>query len=88
MSSCRKIIRYMLNGSSAVIFMALAFVISLFRGVKPGKVFFVSDVRAELGGNLLDVYDFLGGSYERVTTTRSEERRVGKECRSRWSPYH
>ena len=23
-----------------------------------------------------------------VKTTRSEERRVGKECRSRWSPYH
>src|SRR2546426_12633601 len=23
-----------------------------------------------------------------VTVTRSEERRVGKECRSRWSPYH
>ena len=22
------------------------------------------------------------------TDTRSEERRVGKECRSRWSPYH
>ena len=22
------------------------------------------------------------------TTLRSEERRVGKECRSRWSPYH
>ena len=22
------------------------------------------------------------------TVTRSEERRVGKECRSRWSPYH
>ena len=26
-------------------------------------------------------------SYESVDT-RSEERRVGKECRSRWSPYH
>ena len=25
--------------------------------------------------------DFMG-------TNRSEERRVGKECRSRWSPYH
>src|SRR3712207_9169742 len=25
----------------------------------------------------------IGGMYE-----RSEERRVGKECRSRWSPYH
>src|SRR5690348_18462981 len=23
-----------------------------------------------------------------VTWMRSEERRVGKECRSRWSPYH
>ena len=23
-----------------------------------------------------------------TTTPRSEERRVGKECRSRWSPYH
>src|SRR2546430_10195077 len=23
-----------------------------------------------------------------VTAGRSEERRVGKECRSRWSPYH
>ena len=23
-----------------------------------------------------------------VVITRSEERRVGKECRSRWSPYH
>ena len=22
------------------------------------------------------------------SATRSEERRVGKECRSRWSPYH
>ena len=24
----------------------------------------------------------------RVCPNRSEERRVGKECRSRWSPYH
>ena len=24
----------------------------------------------------------------KLDTTRSEERRVGKECRSRWSPYH
>ena len=26
--------------------------------------------------------------YTKRYTTRSEERRVGKECRSRWSPYH
>ena len=23
-----------------------------------------------------------------ISVSRSEERRVGKECRSRWSPYH
>ena len=25
---------------------------------------------------------------QHAADTRSEERRVGKECRSRWSPYH
>src|ERR1039458_8758711 len=25
---------------------------------------------------------------KKVGTVRSEERRVGKECRSRWTPYH
>ena len=25
---------------------------------------------------------------DRLNESRSEERRVGKECRSRWSPYH
>jgi len=28
------------------------------------------------------------GTPDQVTCKRSEERRVGKECRSRWSPYH
>ena len=27
-------------------------------------------------------------SFSYVYEGRSEERRVGKECRSRWSPYH
>ena len=26
--------------------------------------------------------------YKKAQRSRSEERRVGKECRSRWSPYH
>ena len=34
----------------------------------------------------------LGGEIRQVLlnklSSRSEERRVGKECRSRWSPYH
>ena len=39
--------------------------------------------RAKNTGNILmkNMMDFCIG-------TRSEERRVGKECRSRWSPYH
>ena len=27
-------------------------------------------------------------TYLKQACERSEERRVGKECRSRWSPYH
>jgi len=27
-------------------------------------------------------------NFHLVVSDRSEERRVGKECRSRWSPYH
>src|SRR2546422_9205652 len=30
----------------------------------------------------------VGNGRGRVGWGRSEERRVGKECRSRWSPYH
>ena len=30
----------------------------------------------------------LGQKYLTEQNYRSEERRVGKECRSRWSPYH
>src|ERR1041385_534032 len=31
---------------------------------------------------------YKAGALEEGLKTRSEERRVGKECRSRWSPYH
>ena len=31
---------------------------------------------------------FLGVLSAQNDRSRSEERRVGKECRSRWSPYH
>src|SRR5258707_9365303 len=32
--------------------------------------------------------DIGSGTRVRINERRSEERRVGKECRSRWSPYH
>src|SRR2546427_12937028 len=37
----------------------------------------------------IDYYErLLAGIKQRFQIHRSEERRVGKECRSRWSPYH
>ena len=35
---------------------------------------------------MTDLLPLLEG--EQAAIARSEERRVGKECRSRWSPYH
>ena len=43
-------------------------------------------VRVSLGKDTITVSDHgIGLTAEEI---RSEERRVGKECRSRWSPYH
>ena len=36
-----------------------------------------------MGGSVDEAFGGSGGDI-----SRSEERRVGKECRSRWSPYH
>src|SRR3989449_146864 len=37
-------------------------------------------------GRVIEIYG--PESSGKTTLMRSEERRVGKECRSRWSPYH
>ena len=36
----------------------------------------------------ISLWQKLGLDRDIVIGVRSEERRVGKECRSRWSPYH
>ena len=38
--------------------------------------------------NKINLYGELRNSSKGREKFRSEERRVGKECRSRWSPYH
>ena len=42
----------------------------------------------EFTDNALDVAINGDGFFQVKDQGRSEERRVGKECRSRWSPYH
>src|SRR5256885_16992025 len=37
---------------------------------------------------LLQADDVVHATTQMLAACRSEERRVGKECRSRWSPYH
>ena len=37
---------------------------------------------------IIDECDEFLDSFSEHINIRSEERRVGKECRSRWSPYH
>src|SRR5256886_14516484 len=66
------------------------------RGISPemAKALGVAfDVPAEFFANLQQAYDLAQArtpdpSVATRRHMRSEERRVGKECRSRWSPYH
>src|SRR5260370_42640728 len=42
----------------------------------------------DLGGIIVIDFIDMDERRNRQKVMRSEERRVGKECRSRWSPYH
>ena len=44
---------------------------------------FIDKIRLRHAGKIQD-YNYITVGFDK----RSEERRVGKECRSRWSPYH
>ena len=56
----------------------------------------VHELAKELEIKSQEIIEALGGTAYEVKSAssniedaaRSEERRVGKECRSRWSPYH
>ena len=62
-----------------------------YRVLKEGKIF------EKVGVNFSEVYGKFSKEFRKKIPgtnlnpsfwARSEERRVGKECRSRWSPYH
>ena len=54
----------------------------------PGAVFAVCSTCALCGVSMAILQMELMNLPSLVLLLRSEERRVGKECRSRWSPYH
>ena len=50
---------------------------------------FINVIKPEKYGDWgLGIGDWGLGIGDWAQSPRSEERRVGKECRSRWSPYH
>ena len=56
---------------------------------RTGKVAFATSFACFLLGRTMDqILVSIAYSNSNVKIARSEERRVGKECRSRWSPYH
>ena len=65
-------------------------------GIKPGDQILRIDGQPTKNMSLVESMKKMRGpkgskvtlSIHRAQLTRSEERRVGKECRSRWSPYH
>ena len=50
-----------------------------------GELYLADDDTIIVGGDLMENLD---NDLDNFLNDRSEERRVGKECRSRWSPYH
>ena len=54
------------------------------------KILVKRDLQGDLSKELFEVLRGREIPVQRVPAERlrSEERRVGKECRSRWSPYH
>ena len=62
----------------------------LIRQLVREREFLIRRLGMEGFSRLAEYLDGLPGKARQAADTddRSEERRVGKECRSRWSPYH
>ena len=58
------------------------------RGLKKGVVVNIESTVNAIQRSLEEAELMADAKIKEVLTGRSEERRVGKECRSRWSPYH
>src|SRR6266571_9012933 len=67
---------YSSDAEHAVLYRVIAEHLEEFPAVHPSRVTPRARVTSALGAT------------EKRPSRRSEERRVGKECRSRWSPYH
>ena len=63
----------------------MSFISYLVNGLSLGSVYALIALGYTMVYGIAKMLNFAHGD---VIMIRSEERRVGKECRSRWSPYH
>ena len=78
---------------TAIVVIAIFYIISIWVYKRaPANVGFIRTgfmgTKVCLGRGAMVLPVFHEVSWISLETIRSEERRVGKECRSRWSPYH
>src|SRR5574340_2460 len=72
----------------------IAETVAYYREKKIGLVMFTVDAESQLGRRRIPNEEVCEAAQKNAdimiafASIRSEERRVGKECRSRWSPYH
>ena len=64
-------------------------IIPIKKDISPSEFSYINELlkTSDLSKNLL-VFELNSRRKIILISMRSEERRVGKECRSRWSPYH
>ena len=82
---CKKNITKLIENTS-VMFMVLMF--SLSNLTVLNFFFMFTGISSKPTTISLIIYLIMDAILLTYTHRRSEERRVGKECRSRWSPYH
>ena len=75
--------RILRTDAKVYVFSALPLPNALIKDVNKSKMKCIDEVVND------NVLEYINNAKElEDIKTRSEERRVGKECRSRWSPYH
>ena len=72
----------------AITGIAFIFVAPAIYKASPGPIFFAQERMGKNGRSVPDRCNYRPTAGIPHRDARSEERRVGKECRSRWSPYH
>ena len=72
-----------------LVFIAIIVILMVVTSQTPGTIADADSYQCKVYATILSLLPpVIAIGLALITKERSEERRVGKECRSRWSPYH